>query len=164
MVVAGARLGDDVDDATLRLTVRSVQDGLRTDQHELQLNCTSALKTIQQAIEETRSIAMDLSPAVLEDLGFRPAIRNLAAEVARRSDLQISIIGLDSVSDFRHPHDIHIYRIIQEALTKQYHDAFRKFRRQFGQVGATVVRVNDGDPVQVVLDRLDRLRGMRSRR
>ena len=54
--------------------------------------------------------------------------------------------------------------IIQEALTKQYHDAFRKFRRQMGRVGATVVRVNEGDAVQVVLDRLDRLRGMRSRR
>jgi hypothetical protein len=27
-----------------------------------------------------------------------------------------------------------------------------------------VVRVNEGDPVQMVLDRLDRLRGMRSRR
>ena len=33
-----------------------------------------------------------------------------------------------------------------------------------GTVGATVVRVNEGDPVQLVLDRLDRLRGMRSRR
>ena len=54
--------------------------------------------------------------------------------------------------------------IIREALTKQYHDAFRNFRRQVGRVGATVVRVNEGDPVQVVLDRLDRLRGMRSRR
>ena len=54
--------------------------------------------------------------------------------------------------------------IVQDALTKQYHDAYRKFRRAFGQVGATVVRVNDGDPVQIVLDRLDRLRGMRSRR
>jgi hypothetical protein len=54
--------------------------------------------------------------------------------------------------------------IVQGSLTRQYHDAYRKFRRQFGQVGATVVRVDDGDPVQVVLDRLDRLRGMRSRR
>ncbi len=54
--------------------------------------------------------------------------------------------------------------IVQEALTRQYHDSFRKFRRLFGQVGATVVRVNEGDPVQIVLDRLDRLRGMRSRR
>jgi uncharacterized protein (DUF58 family) len=54
--------------------------------------------------------------------------------------------------------------LVHDALTKQYHESFRKFRRMLGQVGATVVRVNDGDPVQLVLDRLDRLRGMRSRR
>ena len=54
--------------------------------------------------------------------------------------------------------------VVQAALTRQYHEAFRAFRRAVGQTGATVVRVNDGDPIQVVLDRLDRLRGMRSRR
>ena len=54
--------------------------------------------------------------------------------------------------------------IVREALTRQYHEAFRQLRRAFGRVGATVVRVSEGDPVQLVLDRLDRLRGMRSRR
>jgi hypothetical protein len=54
--------------------------------------------------------------------------------------------------------------VIQDALTRQYHESFRKLRRAFGQVGATVVRVSEGDPLQGVLDRLDRLRGMRSRR
>lgn len=53
--------------------------------------------------------------------------------------------------------------LVQGALVAQYHEAFRKLRRAFGQAGATVVRVNEGDPVQIVLDRLDRLRGMRSR-
>lgn len=66
--------------------------------------------------------------------------------------------------DFDFPKPVKLLPVIQGALTKQYHESFRKFRRRFGQVGATVVRVNDGDPVQVVLDRLDRMRGMRSRR
>lgn len=54
--------------------------------------------------------------------------------------------------------------VVRRSLTKQYHESFRSLRRQLSQVGATVMRVNDGDPVQLVLDRLDRLRGMRSRR
>ena len=54
--------------------------------------------------------------------------------------------------------------VVQAALVRQYHQAFREFRRTFSRVGATVVRVNEGDPVQMILDRLDRLRGMRSRR
>ncbi|AMV25799.1 hypothetical protein VT84_15485 [Gemmata sp. SH-PL17] len=71
----------------------------------------------------------------------------------------------------RHPDDIdqaarhkRITKIVQDSLTRQYHESFRQMRRALSGVGATVMRVNDGDPVRLVLDRLDRLRGMRSRR
>ncbi|HEY1191422.1 MAG TPA: DUF58 domain-containing protein [Gemmata sp.] len=57
-----------------------------------------------------------------------------------------------------------ITQIVQNNLTRQYHESFRAMRRALASVGATVMRVNDGDPVRLVLDRLDRLRGMRSRR
>jgi hypothetical protein len=55
-------------------------------------------------------------------------------------------------------------KVVRQSLTKQYHESFRALRRQLGQAGATIMRMNDGDPVQLVLERLDRLRGMRSRR
>ena len=72
----------------------------------------------------------------------------------------------------RHPDDVfdgharhkRIVKIVQDNLTRQYHESFRAMRRELSGVGATVMRVNDGDPVRLVLDRLDRLRGMRSRR
>jgi uncharacterized protein (DUF58 family) len=72
----------------------------------------------------------------------------------------------------RHPDDFfdpairhkRIVKIVQDNLTRQYHESFRAMRRALSRVGATVMRVNDGDPVRMVLDRLDRLRGMRSRR
>jgi hypothetical protein len=57
-----------------------------------------------------------------------------------------------------------LVKAVRLSLTKQYHESFRTLRRQLGRVGATVMRFNDGDPVQIVLDRLDRVRGMRSRR
>lgn len=57
-----------------------------------------------------------------------------------------------------------IVRAVRQSLTKQYHESFKTLRRELGRVGATVMRVNDGDPVQLVLDRLDRVRGLRSRR
>jgi uncharacterized protein (DUF58 family) len=57
-----------------------------------------------------------------------------------------------------------LLKAVQASVTRQYHDAFRRLRRSLGRVGATVVRVNDGDPVRLILERLDRLRGMRSRR
>ncbi|MCE9564834.1 MAG: DUF58 domain-containing protein [Planctomycetes bacterium] len=57
-----------------------------------------------------------------------------------------------------------LVKFVRQSLTKQYHESFKTLRRELGRVGATVMRVNDGDPVRLVLDRLDRLRGMRSRR
>lgn len=57
-----------------------------------------------------------------------------------------------------------ILKSVRDNLTRQYHERFRTLRRQLSKAGATVMRVNDGDPVQLVLERLDRLRGMRSRR
>ncbi|QJW93478.1 DUF58 domain-containing protein [Frigoriglobus tundricola] len=64
------------------------------------------------------------------------------------------------------PHVRHkrLVKIVQDNLTRQYHESFRQMRRELSRVGATVVRADDGDPVRMVLDRLDRLRGMRSRR
>jgi uncharacterized protein (DUF58 family) len=71
----------------------------------------------------------------------------------------------------RHPDDLdpsvrgkRISKIVLDNLMRQYHESFRTMRRELSRVGVTVVPVNDGDPVRLVLDRLDRLRGMRSRR
>ena len=54
--------------------------------------------------------------------------------------------------------------IVMGSLTKQYHETFRHMRKALSEVGATVLRVNEGDPVQLILDRLDRVRGLRTRR
>jgi hypothetical protein len=65
-------------------------------------------------------------------------------------------------------HDTHrrpsLVTLVRQNLTRQYHESFKALRRELSRVGATVMRFNDGDPVQIVLDRLDRVRGLRSRR
>jgi len=55
-------------------------------------------------------------------------------------------------------------QLLRQTLCRQYQESFKRLRRELGRVGATVMRLNDGDPVRAVLDRLDRVRGMRSRR
>ena len=54
--------------------------------------------------------------------------------------------------------------LLHAALVRQHHLAYRELRRELSRCGASLVRVDQADAVQVVLDRLDRLRGMRSRR
>jgi hypothetical protein len=60
------------------------------------------------------------------------------------------------------------YRAIADELARDYianyHRAFFKLRRDFGKLGVLVVRADQDEPVQIVLDRLDRLRGVGRRR
>ncbi len=54
--------------------------------------------------------------------------------------------------------------LVKSVLVARYHRGYAELRTALARAGATVVRVEDGDPVRLVLDRLDRLRGARTRR
>lgn len=54
--------------------------------------------------------------------------------------------------------------IQQRLVQRDYEQSFRQMRRQLVTAGAAVLRLDADDPLPVVLERLDRLRGYRSRR
>jgi uncharacterized protein (DUF58 family) len=60
------------------------------------------------------------------------------------------------------------YRAIADELKRDfvvhYHKSYFKIRREFTRLGVIVIRADHGEPVQAVLDRLDRLRGVGRRR
>ncbi|HKA08278.1 MAG TPA: hypothetical protein VKD71_13545, partial [Gemmataceae bacterium] len=60
------------------------------------------------------------------------------------------------------------YRAIADELKRDfvdhYHKAYFKIRREFGRLGVLVIRADHREPIQVVLDRIDRLRGVGRRR
>jgi uncharacterized protein (DUF58 family) len=59
---------------------------------------------------------------------------------------------------------LRIAQLVQAGLIRQYHRRFARLRSDLTRVGASVLRLPDDAPVRVVLDRLDRLRGVRTRR
>jgi uncharacterized protein (DUF58 family) len=59
---------------------------------------------------------------------------------------------------------LRVAQLVQAGLVRQYQRRFAHLRAELARVGATVLRITDDDPVRVVLDRLDRLRGARTRR
>ncbi|MBM3980494.1 MAG: DUF58 domain-containing protein [Planctomycetes bacterium] len=144
---------------------------------------------IMRAVSRARDNELYVILADLSELGtdLEPLVRACRVARARRHHVMVIVpwpADVDSPDDTRaadddeprkkkkkHPDDMsaegrhkRISAIVFDNLTRQYHETFRAMRRELTGVGATVMRVDDGDPVRLVLDRLDRLRGMRSRR
>lgn len=73
-------------------------------------------KTLQQTIENTRTICHDLSPVVIEEFGFDHALKDIVDHFSR--DYQIKTEMQDvKVQDFFSKQDQHqIYRIVQEVF------------------------------------------------
>jgi hypothetical protein len=110
---------------------------------------------------------------------LRPLVR--AAQVARARHHQVLVI-LPWPADVPPPPDrrtgvpakpargqgvvksVKIGSLVKSVLVSRYHRGFAEVRSALARAGATVVRVEDGNPVRLVLDRLDRLRGTRTRR
>jgi hypothetical protein len=59
---------------------------------------------------------------------------------------------------------LRIAQLVQAGLVRQYQRRFTHVRSELTRVGASVLRFAEDDPVRVVLDRLDRVRGVRTRR
>ena len=55
-------------------------------------------------------------------------------------------------------------RELERDQVERYHKNFARVRREFGRLGVTVVRAGHEETVQLVLDRMNRLRGMAVRR
>jgi uncharacterized protein (DUF58 family) len=53
---------------------------------------------------------------------------------------------------------------IAQDFVESYHKAYFRLRREFGRLGVLVVRADHEEPVHIILDRLDRLRGVGRRR
>jgi signal transduction histidine kinase len=70
-----------------------------------------------QALQDVRSLAVELRPSALDDFGLVPALERLAATFEERSGIRTVLEA--SLADERLPADVEtvLYRLVQEALT-----------------------------------------------
>jgi signal transduction histidine kinase len=94
-----------------------------------------------QAIEEVRQITHDLRPYQLDRLGLTQAIRAIVSQAAENSPIQIaaSLDDIDGVFDKES--EIHVYRIVQEALNN--------ILKHSAATEATVVVKGQNNPVSL---------------
>ncbi|HVW68449.1 MAG TPA: sensor histidine kinase, partial [Steroidobacteraceae bacterium] len=74
----------------------------------------------QALLEETtrnlRNVMMELRPAGLDELGLLAALKEHASQVARRSELEVTVTGVEPRPRLTPTEEIALFRIAQEAL------------------------------------------------
>jgi signal transduction histidine kinase len=85
---------------------------------DLEESTRKALGLIEEQIASLRSLISDLRPAVLDDLGLRPALEALAERMASATSLVVEL-DVDLVPPTRLVPEVEdaIYRLVQETLT-----------------------------------------------
>jgi len=100
----------------LKLDIGSIMRKLNADQFVLRQECKRMREYIDQVIENVRRLARDLSPAIVQDLGLRVALRELIDSLSRYYRVQ-KTIECDDIDNLFSPEiKIAIYRIFQESL------------------------------------------------
>lgn len=155
-----AELHDELGQALIlfKMQLRSIQGAFGPDQAKLKGECDELIGYINEVSENVRRLSRDLSPAILEDLGFLAAIRRLVDGFSKRCNIKTSL----DMADIEHllPQEAQIiaYRIIQECFTNiakhsQAASASIEIGKQDGQL---IFRVEDdgrGFNVKEVLNR-----------
>lgn len=101
----------------LKLKLRSIREGLPSDQARLEAECDDLIRYINEMTENVRRISRDLSPSILENLGLSAAIRWLVDAFTEHSNIQCSLEMIEMNNLFPMEGQIILYRIIQECLT-----------------------------------------------
>ena len=72
---------------------------------------------VGRALAQVRDLGNLLRPAVLDDLGLLPALRDLVDDFARRTRVAARLECSEALTDFPPEVEVALYRVVQEGLT-----------------------------------------------
>jgi signal transduction histidine kinase len=140
------------------------------DAHSSRSDLEQAAGLVQESIQAVREISSNLHPHHLDRLGFVAAVEAMAENLCRATGLDVET-ALDNVDDLLSKDaEIHLYRIIQEALTNVVRHASAgharvEVKRNAEAMELTVAddgkgfRVTEGPEVLPTQESIDRSRG-----
>jgi len=100
---------------SLMVGLRSLEDACEVPQVHCQ---TQELRqVVGQVLEDVHNLAVELRPAVLDDLGLSAALERLAQEWQKRHRIQADVVVHLGGERLPNPMETALYRIVQEALT-----------------------------------------------
>jgi len=88
-----------------------------TDEQEAEAAEATLRELVVQALQDVRSLAVELRPTALDDFGLAAALERLAATFQERSGIETAVES--GLRDERLPPEVEtvLYRLVQEALT-----------------------------------------------
>lgn len=102
----------------LKLQANRIRKLLTPNPEAAAEECQELAKNMDRLLQSVRRLSMDLSPALLEELGLAEALRHLVEDFVHRYQLQADIDLLPGLEGLFHREaQINIYRIFQESLT-----------------------------------------------
>jgi two-component system sensor kinase FixL len=125
------RIGSDLHDGLgqeltgIALMLRGVAAQLNKEKSDARLDVEDIIGLVNNAIENTRTLARGLSPVSAESGGLMAALRALAARASDRYGVHVEF--KDAVSrplQLNDTYATHLYRIAQEALTNVVRHSF----------------------------------------
>lgn len=117
-----ARIGQDLHDGLCQQLVSAafsanmLQTNLGNDHQPENPHVTRIADMIDDAITQARNLARGLYPVRLETEGLEMALRELAATMSRRFEIDCTVDCPDPITSCIASTDIHLYRIAQEAV------------------------------------------------
>lgn len=101
----------------MKLRLRLIEKGLEKNQITIRQDCEDLLGYIDQVIENTRRLSLDLSSSILEDLGLTAALQWLINNFIKNNHIAVTMDMTDIDHLFSQNAQTMIYRILQETLT-----------------------------------------------
>jgi signal transduction histidine kinase len=99
-----------------------------------------ALALIAHALESVRRLTLDLGPAVLEQIGFLPAIKLYCRQLGARTGISVQVRDAGLPKWMPSSHETALYRVLQGALSNVVkHARARDVKVSIGGMGQTVV-------------------------
>lgn len=150
-----ARVARDLHDeigqslTSVLLGLRLVEDSLARpdpDVEDCRARTAEVRELVADALRQARTLAFDLRPTVLDDLGLVAAVRRLVEEVGGSGTpmVDLAVHNLDDDSRLTPEVETVVYRVVQEALTNVV--------RHAGATSASVVIARDAGKVRAVVE------------
>lgn len=117
------RISSDVHDvlgqalAVIKLTLRAIRNKVPPSEGEILSDIDGLSSHVEDTMKEISRITKKLSPSYVAELGFSKAIRLYIETFSKKTGIQVHSTLPEGFSLQDPQHDIHLYRIAQEALT-----------------------------------------------